>query len=76
MKQYARIDVLRLLPECLSENFVIMIDDAERGGETHTVAEMEKRLREHGILCRRGRYSGKKDCVLICGERSGFLTTM
>lgn len=76
MKQYARIDVLRLLPECLSENFVIMIDDAERGGETHTVAEMEKRLREHGILCRRGRYSGKKDCVVLTPEHMGFLTTM
>ena len=76
MKQYARIDVLRLLPECLNENFVIMIDDAERGGESHTVAEMEKRLREHGILCRRGRYSGKKDCVVLTPEHMGFLTTM
>lgn len=76
MKQYARVDVLGLLPECLDGDFVIMIDDAERSGEIRTVAEMRKRLEETGIAHKCGRYSGKKDCVLICGEHSGFLTTM
>lgn len=76
MKQYARIDVLGLLPECLSEDFVIMIDDYERSGETHTLAEMERRLNECGIPYKRGRYSGKKDCALISAEHMGFLTTM
>ena len=76
MKQYARIDVLRLLPECLSESFVIMIDDAERGGETHTVAEMEKRLQESTVPYRCGRYCGKKDFILISAEHMGFLTTL
>lgn len=76
MKQYARIDVLRLLPECLSESFVIMIDDAERGGETHTVAEMEKRLQESTVHYRCGRYCGKKDFILISAEHMGFLTTL
>ena len=76
MKQYARIDVLGLLPECLGENFVIMIDDCERSGETHTVTEMENRLRETAVPYKRGRYCGKKDCTLICAEHSSFLTTM
>ena len=30
MKEYSRIDVLRMLPDILSENFVIMIDDCNR----------------------------------------------
>lgn len=76
MKQYARIDVLQMLPHCLSENFVIMIDDTERSGETHTAAEMEARLAECGVAFRSGRYSGKKDCTLICAEHLGFLTSM
>ena len=76
MPQYARIDVLGLLPECLSEDFVIMIDDAERSGETRTAAEMEQCLRENGVSCKRGRYSGKKDCVILTPEQMGFLTTM
>lgn len=76
MKQYARIDVLRMLPECLSDDFVIMLDDCERSGETHTLAEMERVLQENEIKYKRGRYSGKKDCVLICAAHLGFLSSM
>ena len=76
MKLYARIDVLKLLPHCLSTDFVIMIDDCERSGETHTVAEMEACLKGADIPYKSGRYSGKKDCVLISAEHMGFLTSM
>lgn len=76
MKQYARIDVLGLLPECLGENFVIMIDDAERSGEMRTISEMQRCLEKAEIPCKRGRYSGKKDCVLICAKQNSFLATM
>ena len=76
MKQYARIDVLGIMPDCLSNDFVIMIDDAERSGEIHTIVEMEQRLAESGIGQKKGRYSGKKDCVLISAEHMGFLTSM
>ena len=76
MKQYARIDVLGLLPECLTEDFVIMIDDANRSGEAHTIMEMRKLLDEAGILYKCGRYSGKKEAIVICAEHKGFLTSM
>lgn len=76
MKQYARIDVLGMLPECLDDNFVIIIDDAERSGEAHTVKEMELCLKNAGIPYRRGRYCGKKDSVLLCAEHMAFLATL
>jgi len=76
MKQYARIDVLTMLPECLSDDFVIMIDDCERVGETNTLKEMTQVLQEHSVKYKMGRYSGKKDCVLICAEHMGFLASM
>ena len=76
MKQYARVDVLKMMPECLAEDFVIMIDDCERVGEKHTVAEMEAKLQEAAIPYKLGRYSGKKDLVLITAEKMGFLTSM
>lgn len=76
MKQYARIDVLDCLPSCITENFVIMIDDCERIGETNTVAEIEKRLKEIGVSYKTGRYRGKKEFVLITTEHLGFLTSM
>lgn len=76
MKQYARIDVLSMLPDCLSDDFVIMLDDCERSGEPHTLAEMERVLQENEIKYKCGRYSGKKDCVLICAAHLGFLSSM
>lgn len=76
MKQYARIDILDLLPDCLDENFIIMIDDCQRSGEKNTVAEIEKKLRESGIPYKTGKYCEKKDFVLIAAKHMQFLTSM
>lgn len=76
MKQYSRIDILDLLPDCIDENFVIMIDDCERSGERNTVEEIERRLQESGILYKIGRYYGKRDFILITAEHMRFLTSM
>ena len=76
MKQYSRIDVLNLIPDGLEGNFAIMIDDCDRIGETHTVAEIENKLQETNVAYKRGRYSGRKDCVVICSERQGFLSSL
>lgn len=76
MKQYSRIDVLNLIPDGLDGNFAIMIDDCDRIGETHTVAEIENKLQEADVAYKRGRYSGRKDCVVICSERQGFLSSL
>ena len=76
MNQYARIDVLKILPDCLAESFIIIIDDAERIGETHTVKEMSEVLKEFHIPFATGRYSGKKDCIVICSENMKFVCSM
>ncbi len=76
MKQYSRIDILSILPECLSKDFVILIDDYERIGEQNTVKEIEECLRENNILYKKGKYSGKKDCMVITAEHLMFLTSM
>ena len=76
MRSYARIDVLRSLPECLSENFVIMLDDCNRTGVLNTVQEMEYCLHQHGIAYQKGIYSGEKDCILLCAEHMGFLASL
>lgn len=76
MKQYSRIDVLNLIPDGLSEKFVIMVDDTERNGETHTISEIESYLAEAQILYSRGRYSGRKDCMIVCAKQVGFLSSL
>ena len=76
MKQYARIDVLKMLPDCLAENFIIIIDDAERIGETNTIKEMTESLKAHLVPFAIGRYSGKKDCAVICSKDLKFVCSM
>lgn len=76
MKQYARIDVLNLIPSGLSENFIITVDDCNRVGENNTVKEIQQSLTEHQIDYRVGWYSGEKSSVLICPSHMGFLCSM
>lgn len=76
MKQYARIDVMNLIPNNLGENFVIMVDDCNRVGESNTVKEIEVKLTKLGIPFSVGKYCGRKDSVLICDKQFTFLTTM
>ena len=76
MKQYARIDVLKMLPDCLADSFIIMIDDTERSGETNTVNAMKEQLKQSNIAFSTGRYSGRKDCTVICSEDLKFVCSM
>ena len=76
MKKYARIDVCRLLPHCLKESFVIMIDDYERIGEKNTVEKMKEELNNAGIKFKTGVYSGKKDLLIFTSEDLKFLCSM
>lgn len=76
MKQYARIDILKMLPDCLADSFIIMIDDTERPGETNTVNAMKEQLKQSGIAFAVGRYSGNKDCTVICSNDLKFVCSM
>lgn len=76
MRQYSRIDILNLIPNELSENFVITVDDCNRGGENNTVKEIQQRLTEYQISHQTGWYYGDKSSVLICPAYMGFLCSM
>lgn len=76
MKQYARIDVLHILPDCLEQSFVIMLDDYERSGEQHTAKEMEEILAINQIAFKSGNYSGAKDLRVWCSPDLAFLCSL
>lgn len=73
---YARIDILSLLPECLADSFVIVVDDYNRHGEKNMVAVLESLLQENNIAYKKGVYSGQKDCIVICSDNFRFLCSM
>ena len=73
---YARIDILDLVPECLADSFMIIMDDYNRQGEKNTVKVLEEKLKENDITYVEGVYSGQKDCLVICSEDLKFICSM
>ncbi len=76
MQQYSRIDILNILPGCIGEDFVIMMDDCERTAENQTTLEIERCLKRYSIPYKRGRYVGQKEFVLILSKNLEFITSM
>ncbi|MBE6901521.1 MAG: hypothetical protein E7478_03520 [Ruminococcaceae bacterium] len=76
MKKFARVDVLSIIPQCLCDDFVIIIDDAHRIGEKHTIEEIERVLKAAKIDHKIGRYHGDKECDVICSRSLSFLATL
>lgn len=75
-KIYSRIDILGILPNCLKDDFVIILDDLNRQGERMTLKKIIENLEQNNIKYKRGQYSGEKDVVIIVSEKLGFLCTM
>lgn len=73
---YARIDILDLIPDCLEERFVIIVDDYNRQGERNMLKVLEEKLAQNSIPYSRGVYSGTKDCAVICSEELKFICSM
>ena len=64
--EYSRMDILDILPDCLNEQFIILIDDCERIGEKRTIELLEKKLKDNKIdFCSGYQYKGRSD-VYIC----------
>lgn len=76
MKSYSRIDTLLMLPDCLAEDFIILLDDYNRPQEQHTLSEMERILTEHNIAYTRGTYSGDKDLVILTSSSLSFMCSL
>lgn len=73
---YARIDIIDLIPQCLNEDFVILIDDYHRDGEKNMSEILKKKLRENQIEFFEGVYKGNKDTLIITSKDKKFLCTM
>ncbi|MFI3202280.1 MAG: hypothetical protein R3Y54_12320 [Eubacteriales bacterium] len=72
----ARIDILKIIPDCLQDRFVILLDDLQREGEQRTLLEIERVMSENGIAYAKGIYSGVKSTVVLCSEDMKFLCTL
>jgi len=76
MKELSRIDVLSILPDCLFESFIIIIDDCHRTGESNMVKLILDKLSEAGISPATGEYKGEKNVMVICSIDNSFLCSV
>ena len=74
--EFSRVDVTEILPEALMESFVIMVDDSQRNGETHTINCIYNILKQNGIDCKIVSYDGLKDTALIVSPDLTFLCSL
>ena len=76
MKEYVRVDVARVLDQCLDDSFVILMDDYNRSGEQATVEYMKKVLEKKEIKFSFAKYEGAKDVAVIVSEDLKYICTL
>lgn len=74
--EYARIDILDILTDCLKDDFVILMDDCNRLGERQTCGLISLMLEDAGIPYCCGTYSGESDAVIITSQSLKYFCTM
>lgn len=72
----SRADIVEHIPDCLEENFVILVDDWERRGEKQMTDRIENALKKANVEYAMGIYSGENDMLLICSKQLEFLTSL
>lgn len=73
---FSRIDIVDLLPECLKEDFILLLDDAERQGEQNTLQIILNMLKDADIKFARNYYRGVKATAIVTSEKLHFYCTM
>lgn len=72
----SRSNVLDVIPNSLSSQFIIIIDDCQRNGEMRLVVEICIKLNENNIEYLMGEYYGAKKQVLLCSPNYKFMTSL
>ena len=68
------MDIIDLIPGCLNESFIILLDDCERIGEQRTIEILEDKLRQNNIKFSTGyRYWGRTSVYICASEDLDFL---
>lgn len=74
--EFSRVDITEILPECLADEFVIMLDDSERNGEKRTNEVICEILHDAGIVAYTTEVEGLKNTRLIVSENQSYLCTI
>ena len=73
---YSRRDLLPYLPQILTQDFIIVLDDAQRPGEQRTMADILLILKNAGIAYKFGFYAGSKYTAVIASKNLDYFCTL
>ena len=76
MARYARIDLLKILPQGLAANFAVLFDDVHLRQNAVIAEACERALTTAGIACGSAIYRGEKDLAVISSDSWRFLRTL
>lgn len=73
---YSRVDMLDLIPNCLAQSFVIIMDDYNRAGEKNTINLLLEKLTEISCEYTTRSYEGQKSTFIITSRENSFLCSL
>lgn len=76
MTEFSRIDILKLLPQCLNDSFVIIFDDINRLGERNSFNTILKVLEANDIAYAVGSYHGQNITGVIVSDDLKYIRSM
>ena len=75
-KHMSRRDILPHLSFIIKDDFVILIDDAQRKGEIETIKCIEQLLGKQGLIYFEKIYHGLDDVCVIASKKYRFLCSL
>lgn len=76
-RRNSRNQILDIIREgLLADEFIILVDDANRRGEADTIRQIQKLLKSQNKGYAKGFYRGRKDSCVICSSGYRFLTSL
>lgn len=75
-KVFSRVDILSLIPDGISDTFVIFFDDSNRRQEINTIKEVEMILQNNKIDYGVGTFHSQKNSTIIVSSNLRFLLTI
>lgn len=76
LPRYARIDLLKILPQGLAADFAVLFDDVNLRQNAAAAAVYEQTLTAAGVACGSAVYEGAKDFAVITSDSWKFLRTL
>ena len=76
MKELARVDLLRLLPDGVADSYVILVDDTNRRGERRMVDALVEKLQQSGFSASSSKYRGRNECHVIVSDDNAYFKTI